>query len=77
MFGKPSFPKLFDPKTGFFDPKTVIISKLFSKLFSLNFCEFKKPDISKKFPNLKKNFSETHKNKKFGNFRLMQGLKIR
>jgi hypothetical protein len=35
-------------KTGFFDP---FIFKLISELFSQNFCELKKTDISEKFPN--------------------------
>jgi len=41
-------------KQGFFDSKQEIISKLFSKLFSRNFCEFKKPLISEKFLNFEK-----------------------
>jgi len=81
---KPSKTGFFHPKTGFFTQKQVfltqkqeIISELISKLFLRNFCEFKKTRYCRKISKLwKPNYSETRKNKKFGKYHLMQGLRI-
>ncbi len=81
MFGNPCFwplnpqNRVFDPKTGFLTTKQEIISKFISKLFSQNFCEFEKTGYFQKNSELRKpNYSVTCENKKFGKFRLSQGL---
>ncbi len=63
-------------KIGFFDPKTgKYFRNLFTNYFRKIFASSKRPDISKKFPNFRKqNYSETRENKKFGKFHLSQGL---
>jgi len=58
MFGNPCY-QTFQTFSKIFDPKT----------------GFFDPKTGNYFPNLEKmNFSKTGKNKKFGNFRLTQGL---
>ncbi len=67
MFGKPCFQTF----PNFWTQKQEIISKLFSR----NFREFQKTGYFQKISEFwKMNFSGTRENKKFGNFRLTQGL---
>jgi len=87
-----NFSKLFDPKTGFFDSETGFFDpknrKLFPNLFPnylceifaqflQKFCEFEKTGYFRKISKLwKPNYSKTRENKKFGKFRLTQGLNL-
>jgi hypothetical protein len=72
------FPNFLTQKQGFLTQKQEIISKLFSELYSQNFCEFEKNGYFRKISELRKtNFSETRENEKFGNFRLTQGLTLK
>jgi len=89
MFRKPcfqTFSELSDSKTGFLTPKQVFWPKIRffwpknrfffdpKELFLQKICELEKNCYFGKIPELRKmNFSETSENKKFGNFRLMQG----
>jgi hypothetical protein len=66
---------VFASKQGFLTKNHEIIFKLISELFLQNFCEFKKTGYFRKISKLQKpNYSETRENKKFGKFRLLQGL---
>jgi len=67
-----NFSELFDPKTGVLPQKT---GNYFQTFFA-KFLQIIKNGYFQKNSELRKtNFSETHKNEKFGNFRLTQGLK--
>ncbi len=72
-----TFSELFDPKTGFFHPKTGnYFQTYFLTIFS-KFLRVRKDQIFPKNSELRKlNYSETRENKKFGKLCLTQGLNI-